>query len=260
MIAEARESILRKIRKLLALSRGGTTEEEAAQAAQRAHELLAAHNLEMSEVEQVEESDRVLDRDSVDGSRDVWPAHVWHATARLHFCQHFYTEVPHDGRLIGLRHTVVGRRHNVEVTKMTALYLIHAVNRLATEGARLVPAEERRSWRDSFRRACGLRLAQRVHALHEASAAPAADVPRTTLPALPSLYRTEAAANAAMIARLGFRLSGPPRHDRLTHAGGADAGRRAAETISLHRQIGASAPPPVDPPRGRGASQIEMFA
>lgn len=260
MIAEARESILRKIRKLLALSKGGTTEEEAAQAARRAHELLAEHNLAMSEVEQaVDEGDRILDRETVDGARDIWPAIVWNATAQLHFCRYFYGEVRDGGRLIGLRHAVAGRRHNVEVAKLTALYLVDAVQRLATEASRAVPGDERRSFRDSFRRACGLRLAQRVHALRTASATPDPGAASTTLPALLSLYRTETDANEALLARLGIRLGGPERHDRLTHAGGADAGRRAAETISLHRQIATTAAPPTEPTRGGGASQIEMF-
>ena len=259
MIAEARESILRKIRKLLALSRGGTTEEEAAQAAQRAHELLAAHNLEMSEVEQVEETDRVLDDGTIDGARDIWPAQVWSATAQLHFCRYFYTDQRDAGRLIGLRHSVVGRRHNVEVAKLTALYLVDAVKRLADEAAQAVPGDERRRYRESFRCACGRRLAQRLLELRAASATPDAAATRTTLPALPSLYRSESDANEAMLARLGIRLGGPVRQDRLTHAGGADAGRRAAETISLHRQIGTSAAPSVPERRARGASQIEMF-
>lgn len=260
MIAEARESILRKIRKLLALSRGGTTEEEAAQAAQRAHELLAAHNLEMSEVEQVVDTDdRVLDDGTIDGARDIWPAQVWSATAQLHFCRYFYTDQRDAGRLIGLRHSVVGRRHNVEVTKLTALYLVDAVKRLADEAAQAVPGDERRRYRESFRCACGRRLAQRLLELRAASATPDAAATRTTLPALPSLYRSESDANEAMLARLGIRLGGPVRQDRLTHAGGADAGRRAAETISLHRQIGTSAPPSAPVPRARGASQIEMF-
>ena len=260
MIAEARESILRKIRKLLALSRGGTTEEEAAEAARVAHELLAAHNLAMSEVEQVEETDRVLDDGTVDGARDIWPAQVWSATAQLHFCRYFYTDQRDAGRLIGLRHSVLGRRHNVEVAKLTALYLVDAVKRLADEAAQAVPGDERRLYRESFRRAGGRRLAQRVHELRAASATPDVAATRTTLPALPSLYRSESDANEAMLARLGIRLGGPVRQDRLTHAGGADAGRRAAETISLHRQIGTSASPPASAARGPEASQIEMFA
>jgi hypothetical protein len=98
-----------------------------------------------------------------------------------------------------------------------------------------------------------------VHALRTAATAPPPDAPRSTLPALLSLYRTESEANEALLAHLGFRLGGPARHDRLTHAGGADAGRRAAETISLHRQIGTSAEASPAPPRARGTSQIEMF-
>lgn len=261
MIAEARESILRKIRKLLALSKGGTTEEEAAQAARRAHELLAEHNLAMSDVEHdVERGDRVLDDTTVDGAREIWPANLWHATAMLHFCGYFYREVRAQDRTIGLRHVLVGRRHNVEVAKLTALYLVAAVGRVADEAARAVPADERRRFRASFRCACGHRLTERVHVLRGASASPRGADGSTTLPALLSLYQSERDANDALLRLHGIRLASPGRQDRLTHAGGADAGRRAAETISLHRQLGTTAPPPAAARSGHGAGQRELFA
>jgi hypothetical protein len=258
MIAEARETILRRIRKLLALSKGGTTEEEAAQAARRAHELLAEHNLAMSDVEQgVDGGDRVLDDATVDGAREIWPAQLWHATAALHFCGYFYREVREQGRLIGLRHVVVGRRHNVEVTKLTALYLVAAVARLADEAARGVPGDERRRFRASFRCACGRRLTERVRALRGSPASAPGSGPTTTLPALLSLYQYEEDANDAFLRRHGVRLVHPGRHDRLTHAGGADAGRRAADGISLHRQLGASGSGAAAP--ARGTTQLDMF-
>lgn len=264
MIAEAREKIIRRIRKLLALARGGATEEEAAQATRRAHELLVEHNLDLAEVDAAKDwGDRVLDRSTVDGSREMWPVYVWNATAWLHFCRYFYTPETDGGRRIGLRHNVIGRRHNVEVTKLTAQYLVATVVRLADEAGRAVARHERRSFRDSFRRACGRRLTQRVFAMRHDSTSAAPTAERSgNLPALISLYEAETLANNALLARHGIELGGGgATFDRLTHAGGAEAGRLAAETIGLHCQVGARAPADHTACDSQSRTeQIELFA
>ena len=193
-------TVVGKVRKLLALARGGGTEAEAENAAQRAHTLLAAHNLTLADVaEKPAWGDRVVDRDCVDGSRELWPAQVWHATAALYFCEYFYARVlaPDDPeRLLGLRHNVVGRRHSVRIAKLMAEYLVDATNRLAREHGLRVQPEERRSYRKSFRIACAARLAARIwERRHVTEARPTPGPSDTTLPALASLYATEAKAN-----------------------------------------------------------------
>lgn len=234
-----RTTILRRIRKLLALAGSKGSEAEAAAAVARAHALLAQHNLAESEVRESVDTpiERILDDSTVDGSRDLWPAQVWHATAILHFCRYFYNEQFDGKRRIGLRHSLVGRPHNTEAAKLTARYLVDTVERLTRESGRDLPTSERRSYRLSFRRACGRRLAERVYAHHReltAVADPAAAVPGTTLPALVSLYVRESEANDELINRRGIHLgAGTASRDRLTHAAGAEAGRIAADSIVI---------------------------
>ena len=239
-------TIVCKVRKLLALAHGGGTEAEAQLAAERAHALLAAHNLTLADVSEKDRwGDRVVDRDFVDGSRDLWPADVWHATAALYFCEYFYTRIVDAGRPLGLRHNVVGRKHSVRITKLMAEYLVDTINRLAREHGLRVQAEERRSYRHSFRIACARRLSERLWERRRATEkSPTRGPSDTTLPALASLYTTEMKANRAMMDDLAIRLGHPEGGDRLTHAGGADAGAKAADQISLNPQLTADGPPP----------------
>lgn len=234
-----RSAILRRIRKLLALARGKGSEAEAAAAVTRAHALLAEHNLAESDVREPIDApiQRILDDSTVDGSRDLWPAQVWNATAMLHFCRYFCSEQFCGRRRIGLQHSLVGLPHNIEAAKLTARYLVDAVERLARESGRDLPSPERRSYGASFRRACGLRLAERVHARYRELATasdPASSLPSSSLPALVSLYVRERIENDALLDQRGIQLgAGSASHDRLTHAGGAHAGRIAADSIVI---------------------------
>ena len=234
-----RSAILRRIRKLLALAGGKGSEAEAAAAVTRAHALLAEHNLAEADVRDSVDSptERILDDSTVDGARDLWPAQVWNATAMLHFCRYFYSEQFCGKRRIGLRHSLVGRPHNIDAAKLTARYLVDAVERLARESGRDRPQPERRSYQASFRCACGLRLAERIHARYRELATasePASSLPCTSLPALLSLYVRERAENDALLSDRGIELgAGSASHDRLTHAGGAEAGRIAADSIVI---------------------------
>ena len=206
--------------------------------------------------------DRVLDESSFDGSRERWPVELWNATAQLNFCSYFCREHKDGRRRIGWQHSLVGRRPNVDVAKMTAQYLFDTVLRLTAEAGRTRPTCERRSYRDSFRRACGVRLTQRVQALRRESTSPAGPTPSHNLPALLSLYDGESLENRKFLDQQGIKLVECQfLGDRLTHAGGAEAGRLAAESIGLHRQISATPSPRASGAADPGDSnQLELFA
>lgn len=254
----AREALIGRIRKLLSLARGGGTEDEAAEAMRKAHGLLAEHNLSEAELREPPESDdRVIDDTSVDGCRDLWPVYVWHASARLHFCRYFYTEQFDGRRSIGLRHTVIGRRHNVVVSKLMSEYLVDTVDRLATEEGATIRPSERSRFRCSFRLGCAERLAERLEDRRaESHAEPTAAPNGTTLPALASVYDAEARENERLLQSRGISL-GAGRSARHVHAGGRDAGRHAAERIGLDPQITGPRKPARGAPDPR---QRDLFA
>lgn len=254
----AREALIARIRKLLNLARGGSTEDEAAQAMRKAHGLLAAHNLSEAELREAPDSDdRVLDDSSVDGCRDLWTAYVWHASARLHFCGYFYRKEVDGERWIGMRHNVVGRRHNVAVCKLMSKYLVDTVVRLAQEGGAAIHPSERRRFRQSFRLGCAERLVERLEARRaESHGQPTVAPSGTTLPALAGVYDAEARENERLLQSHGISL-GTGRPGRHVHAGGRDAGRHAADHIGLDPQISG----PRKPARAaRDPRQCDLFA
>jgi hypothetical protein len=133
--------VLSKIRKLLALADAArnSSEAEAQAAALKVQELLAAHNLTLSEVEQAGGT-------SDDGARGVvqadrramykWQVDLMAKLADNNFCMHRVSEVEaHDGRKVrrSKQHVLVGRELNVQVTVATYDYLSEAVKRAANE-------------------------------------------------------------------------------------------------------------------------------
>lgn len=241
MANESLEHVLRKVRKLLGLARGGATEAEAEEAVRIAHGLLARHNLTLDDALRGASDERVIDSDTVDGSRECWPIYVWNGVARLYFCEYYYTRMlaPAPPRAqIGLRHTFVGRRYNVRVAKLMGEYLVVTVNRIAREHGRRVEPDERLRFRRSFKAGCAGRLAERLWQRRlETQRRESAGPEGSTLPALASLYDVEATANRELLKRHGVELGEAEAPDRINHAGGAEAGVKAADGISLEPQI-----------------------
>src|SRR5262249_47246836 len=114
----------------------------------------------------------------------------------------------------------------------------------------------------SFRIACAGRLCERLWERRRTTEkSPTPGPSDATLPALASLYTREANANRAMMDDLGIRLGHPEDGDRLTHAGGADAGARAADRITPAPHLqGASSPPPKSRRRPNTSTQGELFS
>ena len=83
------EDIIEKIQKVLELAKRGGTEGEANAAMHKVLELLAKHNLNMSDVEQHEEKPEDIVELSSDAGKQQWQAIIWNAMADLYFCRVF---------------------------------------------------------------------------------------------------------------------------------------------------------------------------
>lgn len=119
---EKKESILRKVKKLLALSKS-PNEYEAALAAARAHELLLKYNLTLEEAGHAEED--VVFRISAGCSYKRPPA--WLVELFVVVCQNFYCSPQRGGSGELL---ILGGKTDVEVAKFTFGYLSEEVKRL----------------------------------------------------------------------------------------------------------------------------------
>lgn len=118
---EKKESILRKVKKLLSLS-NSSNEHEAALAAARAHELLLKYNLTLEEAGHAEED---VVRISAGCSYKRPPA--WLVELFVVVCQNFYCSPQRGGSGEML---ILGGKTDVEVAKFTFGYLSEEVKRL----------------------------------------------------------------------------------------------------------------------------------
>lgn len=170
------ESVVARIRKLLALARDTRgNENESSVAAEKAQSLLAEYNLEMSQIggeAKTADATRHKTRTDLQASHD-WQVTVMAALARNNFCLH-WTESVLARRPDGTgkerwrpRHFLIGRQANIISTTETYAYLVETMERLC-------PYDGRRTERSprSWLQGCADRLAGRLDSLRtEAGAA-----------------------------------------------------------------------------------------
>ncbi len=238
-----KQKIIDKIQKLLALSKS-PNEHEAALAAEKAQELLATYNIDVTEVE-AEEAKTSVAQGSVTSRRRAWQRVVRVSTARMYFCEYYYTsyeaEALHRKRGVAQYdlHFYVGEPHNIAIAKMMSEYLIDTVWRLAREGAREYPKKERNRYRKSFANSCSFRLRNRIMGhIQESSRTGITTHEGRNLPALASLYDQTRHRNKAFIEDKVGKLGAGKGRMSSSHTAGYLDGLEAGDTINLNKQIG----------------------
>ena len=142
------EDVIRKIRKLLALS-GSPNPNEAAAAATKARKLFFEHNLSMDALGVAPEE--VREEVFATGARSVIRGTLIFAGAKLHLCALLYGgQAGRNGSWI-----LVGRPGNIEAARVLIQYLLDAMDRctkLAATGRGLAWANDyRRGWVSEMR-------------------------------------------------------------------------------------------------------------
>jgi len=137
------EKIAEKIKKLLALAKGNTTEGEAEAAMAKVQELLASYNLTLAEVEshsaaKKSEANATRTQDKVEkAAMYEYQRKLMARIAECHFCLYwtsYYTKVGKSGRIIKTYyHVVIGREANVITTKLMFEYLNRTIEKLSSE-------------------------------------------------------------------------------------------------------------------------------
>jgi hypothetical protein len=229
MTNDQNKAIIDKIRKLAAkASCEATTEAEASAFASKVQEMLAAHNLDASILNDSDEDE--IDTEQMPVMyNDPWRRSLARDVARLYFCD-VYSSERYDEKTHRMRPAIyfVGRAHNRAVALSMYGYLQSTVVRLSREYSR------ERADQLGFQRGCGMRLAERCSALHKLHAKPEVRHPEGS--GLPALYQTEDKLVQEFNKTLGLE-STRIRTDVSGEA--AAAGGRAAERISLGAQVGA---------------------
>ena len=130
MPEEEKDSILKRIQKLLKMSEeNGASENEAMMAASKVQELLKEHNLSLSDVKDDTEQEPI-DRENFDLGKENWRGWIAQATAKLYFCSMFQTTKYENYKRVK-KSVFVGRKSNRIVAKSMCDYFEKTVEKLA---------------------------------------------------------------------------------------------------------------------------------
>jgi len=137
------ERIIDKIRKLLALANNeAATEGERDNALRMAYNLIAKHNLEMSDINPKEE--KRTDTEEIFYGRP-WAKDICKAVAELFFCKYY---IQRSSTRNMLHHHFVGKLSNSVTAMELSMFLVSSVRREAGKRARALGMGA--EWRRSF--------------------------------------------------------------------------------------------------------------
>lgn len=173
MNTAAPAEVLERIKKLLNLASKNSSEGEAASAAAKAQELLAAWNLDVATVDSAAGGDGKREEAKVKGGFYRWQRRLWYYVAEINFCLHWTGEKysPRTYRRNGVKRTanyvkvnhLVGRRVNVAATQHMAQYLEQAIERLLNERTGGLDNSQRLgNWAVSYRTGVSERIIEKL--------------------------------------------------------------------------------------------------
>ena len=152
--------IIERVSKLLNLAGNNPNENEAAAAIAKAHEILAEHNLTMSQVEAAGPKEAEIVRERLDTETnftDNYFRSLWGAVAKANYCYCFFSK---NGNRVTF--TLIGRPVNIIVASQMAMYLCQTVKRLCSKS-------KGNEYMLSFRKGAVSRLCERIREMNLAS-------------------------------------------------------------------------------------------
>lgn len=221
-----KDNVLDKVQKLLALSTS-PNENEAALAAEKAHAMLAEHNLSMLDISNHKQETAPKDvtmghMNATTKHASPWVRTLWGATCYLYFCDYMYSRSGH-----GTYHYIIGTQANTVTAAEMATYLTDTIIKLSNQSGGDGP------YKGNFRKGCSSRIATRLREKRRQEEAPAT----TSHSNLPAVYQ----ANDTMLAeyiKQTWGETGKARasKQRITDASGYTAGRTAGDRVGLDKQ------------------------
>jgi hypothetical protein len=238
-MTEEKESVLKRIQKLLQMStENGASENEAMLAADKAQKLLQEHNLSIADIKDDSQVEP-MESEDVEVDRDLWKGYIRNATAKLYFCSTYSTMKldTHYKRVKVI--TFVGRKSNRMVATEMCKYFINTVERLADEEFREVPGSRAaiNKMAHAFKQGAASKLSSRLRKRYEEIAPEY--IPQGNPDGLPVLYKNEQMAITKWLEDQGIRLrsakSSMSIRDRVAYSRGSEKGNG----IGINTQINA---------------------
>lgn len=216
-----------RISKLLALSKcNGATEGEADNATEKAMQLMVEHHLTELDITQSPES--VTRQDFVESIRELWPALIWTATAKLYMCRHYRASIRTHSY-----HILVGTHDNILIASQMAQRFVEI-----TKQASLQHAEQGRAFISSFKKGFASRLNNRLlDRLKAAKQQTYTQTTGTSLSLAPQYAKAERDINEFIRAENMNRGVKTKRVGGSSSLSGVEAGRKAAENVALGGHI-----------------------
>lgn len=229
MTEDINDSLVRKIRALMAKAEGTTNEHEAEAFAAKVQELLAKHNLSIDMMREEARDDVGVHYFNNEWKSPARKALFW-AVCRFYMCKGIG---PGRGSSTW---TVVGRKHNVVVAIEMSRYLVSTVLRLSNEHGKRTGATGAQVI--DYRRGAFQRLSERLDQMRKDAVE--AEAPKWNADGnpgnLPALVTSEKALINAALAATGVKVVN--KNIKITHkTDHAMAGRAAAENIGIQRQV-----------------------
>ena len=236
-MTEEKESILKRIQKLLKLSvENGASENEAMQAADKAQKLLQEHNLSISDLKD-EDQVEPMDSEDVEVDRDLWKGYIRNSTAKLYFCK-TYTTMKLDKHYRKVKViTFVGRKSNRLVATEMCKYFINTIERLTTEEFKAVPGSRAsiNKMSHAFKQGAASRLSKRLNDKY-IEIVPAY-IPQGNPDGLPVLYKNEQMAITKWLEQKGIRLRSSTSRMSIRDRVAYSRGSEKANGIGLNTQV-----------------------
>jgi hypothetical protein len=244
--------ILARVKKMLALGNdAAATEAERETALRMAYNLLAKHNLEVSDVPG-DANNEAREEQSFTMCGDVYIRNICHSMAELFFCGYFFIRqgAGKDS------HHFIGRQSNVVTARYMAEYIVKSVRKEAAKRFRTATTPEGRSFGVGATRS----IAQRVREL-KAADVEKADIPETATAtndvplkmvggvpgsalALAKFEEAETKANDAFYATIYSKPVKETKERASTIQSGAyREGKEFGNKVNLSQQVGTTAAP-----------------
>lgn len=222
------DSVIDKIKKLLALANcASASDGEASNATSKAHQLLAEYNLSLADIAEKPDDQAKVDS-FVESGNQRWKHWVWVAACRLNFCEYVSAALKNNQT----KRFVIGRPLNAEAAKLSASYLVEAIERESRKNCK----GRGKEYATEYKKGCAMTIANRLNAqLIEAVDGKAQSANGTSLMLRPLYERTQQ-ENEQKLDAMGVTTR---KAKKLKYSEALSAGLEAGNSISLVRPIGA---------------------
>ena len=223
------KKIFEKCKKLLALAKDASNENESATAMRQLQKILAKHNLSMGEIERDESE--IEREDWTYSSGGVWSRIIMYEICRLYFCE---MVVGKDRKKQVETYTIIGSEINRLVALEMGQNAIKLINKLANKGAKEAGGGKiDYKYRVSFRNGAAARIGERCRELIElAKSGQLKDEDGTTLPSLVPVYEQQLSVVNDYIAQ-NMNTKARKVRGRSTNLSANKAGQIAANKVKL---------------------------